>query len=161
VTFDCLLGEEDLSSLVYRNLQPDTEMPFFSRVFMESVRLQPGIMYSTPHVIKKRFTTIIGKKKLEMMPRSVFMLNLFEIHRDPDQWSEPDKFKPERFDPDLSEYHTTPRHKKRKPYSFSPFFVGTRMCTGRPFAEMTSKAIVNMFVVAFPDLEFVDEKFKN
>lgn len=56
-------------------------------------------------------------------------------------WIEPEKFIPERFDPN-SKYYLTPEGKKRNPLAFNPFTGGKRICLGKTFAEVVSKFIV-------------------
>ena len=49
----------------------------------------------------------------------------------PDQFPEPEVFRPERFDPEQGD--TIP------PYAYIPFAVGPRSCIGAPFATMEIK----------------------
>jgi steroid 17alpha-monooxygenase/17alpha-hydroxyprogesterone aldolase len=80
---------------------------------------------------------------------------MLRLHHNPDEWKEPDKFIPERFDPS-SPYYLTPHGKKRHPMSFGPFLGGKRICIGKTFAEMSSKMSIPMILSRF-QFEFVDK----
>ena len=58
---------------------------------------------------------------------SVF-LNLFQLHRDPEQFREPDQFNPDRFSSNSEE------NQNRHPFAFQPFASGPRNCIGQKFA---------------------------
>lgn len=83
---------------------------------------------------------------------------LFEsIHHDPDQWIEPEKFVPERFDNKNKEniWTQTPEGKPRNPLAFTPFMGGKRVCLGKTFAEVTVRFTVPL-LFHYLDFEFVD-----
>jgi cytochrome P450 len=84
-----------------------------------------------------------------------FIINMINIHHNPKEWIEPEKFIPERFDPE-SKYSLTPSGKKRHPMSFSPFLGGKRVCLGKTFADMVSRVIAPNILYNF-DFEFVDK----
>jgi cytochrome P450 len=67
--------------------------------------------------------------------------NFFAIHRDPDYWTEPDVFKPERFLMQPSE----PGVRK----AFYPFGLGPRVCIGQTFALLETKIMLAMFLQNF------------
>lgn len=78
------------------------------------------------------------------------------LHSNPEEWREPEKFVPERFDP-ASEWSLRPDGKKRNPYSFLPFNSGKRSCFGKTFAECAAR--INLFLlVSNFEFDFVDEK---
>ena len=76
------------------------------------------------------------------------------LHKDPDQWREPDKYIPDRFNPE-SPYYLTPSGKKRHPMSFIPFIAGRRICLGKSFAEIVVRVLTPTIVHLF-DFEFVN-----
>jgi len=79
---------------------------------------------------------------------------MMRLHRNKEEWIEPEKFIPERFDPQ-SKYYLTPTGKKRHPMSFGPFLGGKRICLGKTFAETISK-IIGPTILAHFDFEFKD-----
>lgn len=53
---------------------------------------------------------------------SHIMIHLYDTHRDPHFWTDPDKFDPDRFLPEQS--------LNRHPYAYVPFSAGSRNCIG-------------------------------
>lgn len=58
-------------------------------------------------------------------------INTLAIHKDPEYYSEPEVFNPDRFKPE--------EKAKRHPYSFLPFGEGPRFCIGMRLALMELK----------------------
>ena len=81
-----------------------------------------------------------------------FSISMYHLHNNPDEWIEPEKFIPERFDPS-SPYYFTPAGTKRNPFSFSPFLGGSRICIGKTFIEAVSKLTTPVLLLNF-DFEF-------
>ena len=79
---------------------------------------------------------------------------MHHLCNNPKEWIQPDRFLPERFDPD-SPYYKTPNGERRNPYSFTPFLGGSRICIGKTFIETVSKltipVLLNEFIFELPD----------
>ena len=74
-----------------------------------------------------------------------FAINIYGLHHNPDEWQEPERFIPERFDP-ASKYYLTPKGTRRHPMSFGPFIGGKRNCLGKTFAEYVIKTMIPIIV---------------
>jgi cytochrome P450 len=70
---------------------------------------------------------------------------MFNLHKNPAEWIDPDRYIPERFDPE-SKYALTPKGTKRHPMSFGPFLGGKRICLGKTFAENIGKCVLPIII---------------
>ncbi|XP_012064324.1 PREDICTED: cytochrome P450 4d2-like [Atta cephalotes] len=84
----------------------------------------------------------IKSSETHLVPSGTILhLNIYDIHRDPNFWPNPDVFDPDRF---LLE-----KIQKRHPYSYLPFSAGPRNCIGQRFAMMELKAIMATLIYNF------------
>lgn len=67
---------------------------------------------------------------------STVLISIYNIHRHPDFWENPEGFNPERFTPE--------RKRERNRYAFIPFGGGPRLCIGEHFALTEAALVVAM-----------------
>jgi cytochrome P450 len=98
-------------------------LPYARAVFEESLRLYPP----APAVQRKAAsaTTVCG---VPLADEAVVLVNIHNLHRHPDFWDEPERFKPERF---VGE-GAGPTHRT----AYMPFGAGPRACIGTYFASV-------------------------
>ena len=66
---------------------------------------------------------------------------MYGQHFTPQEWHDPLRFLPERFDPE-SEYFTNPKTgKARDSYAYIPFSIGVRSWPGQTLARLVQKSI--------------------
>jgi len=102
---------------------------YLDAVVKETLRLRPPIPVDGRHVAGQPYT--LGEWELE--PPQIVMFNTFMLHRRPEVYPEPERFRPERF-----------LEKPADPYTWIPFGGGKRHCIGRSFATMEIKIVLRM-----------------
>ncbi len=91
-------------------------------VLQESMRLYPPAWVVSRSAIEE---DVIGGYAIDK--RSLVAVCIYDTHRLPDVWPEPEKFDPGRF---------LNNHKGPAPFAYYPFGGGPRMCIGAGFAEI-------------------------
>ncbi|XP_026553699.1 cytochrome P450 4V2 [Pseudonaja textilis] len=105
------------------------KLRYLECVIKEALRLFPSVPIFAR--ILKEECYIRGYK----IPKGTNIMILpYALHRDPDNFPEPEKFRPERFFPENSA--------GRHPYSYIPFSAGPRNCIGQRFALVEEKIIL-------------------
>ncbi|XP_047435258.1 cytochrome P450 3A40 [Mugil cephalus] len=105
------------------------QMDYLDCVINESLRLYP--IAARVERVAKATVEING---IVIPKGTVVMVPTWPLHRDPDVWPEPEKFKPERF----SKTNKEPVD----PYTYMPFGAGPRNCIGMRFALVMMKLAV-------------------
>lgn len=98
-------------------------LPYTKQVLQEAMRLYPP----APLLLQLAHSdaTINGYHVPE---KTLVVVSIYNIHRHPDFWPEPNKFDPERFRPENSQT----RHR----LAYMPFGAGQHLCIGKHFALM-------------------------
>ncbi|XP_063043463.1 steroid 17-alpha-hydroxylase/17,20 lyase [Engraulis encrasicolus] len=105
-------------------LSDRTRMPVLDAVMSEVMRIRPVSPLLIPHVAMQ--DTSIGGHPVAKGTR--VLVNMWAIHHDPQQWEQPDTFRPDRFLDDSGQRVIPP--------SFLPFGAGPRVCVGESLARM-------------------------
>lgn len=106
-----------------------TQLPYLEMVVKESMRLFPPAW-----ILGRRG---VGDYELEgyHLPAGSFvMLSPWVMHHMAEYFVEPERFYPERFDPEIGEKHPN--------FSYFPFGAGSRMCIGSTFAMMEARLLL-------------------
>ena len=120
-------------------LQYDTvaDFEYLQKVIYETLRIEPALKIPTGSNMTQSCTL----NGIKVKPETVIFFNIWNIQRDPNQWREPAKFEPERFN-SQSEWYKTPDGKQRNPLAWLPFYGGKRICVGKTFAEVVLRYVV-------------------
>ncbi|KAJ9567963.1 hypothetical protein OSB04_003929 [Centaurea solstitialis] len=137
---DRQVEESDLKNLVYLDV-----------IIKETMRLYPPGPLSVPH--ESMEDCIVAGYNIPKGTR--LLVNLWKMHRDPNIWSDPLEFRPERF---------LARHKdidvKGKHFELLPFGSGRRICPGVSFAlhvlRFTLATLIQQFMLKRPSNEPID-----
>ncbi|XP_049765720.1 cytochrome P450 4C1-like [Schistocerca cancellata] len=105
-------------------------MKYLEMVIKETLRLYPSVP----------FIGRINSKESESggykLPEGVMLvLHVYESHRDPKHWPDPERFDPDNFLPE--------RVQGRHPFAYVPFSGGPRSCIGQKFALLEEKTVLS------------------
>lgn len=94
------------------------ELKYMDRCLKEALRLYPPIPFIS-RVLDEDLTT----SNNYVVPKGTIVgIQLYDLHRNPQEFPDPEKFDPDRFLPE--------NIKKRHPFSYLAFSAGPRNCIG-------------------------------
>ncbi|XP_032666228.1 cytochrome P450 4C1-like [Odontomachus brunneus] len=112
-------------------------LSYLERCLKETLRLYPSV-----HYIAREIAEDVKLCDSNIIPCGTYVhLNIYDVHRDPNFWPNPNVFDPDRFLPE--------KIQKRHPYSYLPFSAGPRNCIGQRFAMLEMKAMIATLVRNF------------
>ncbi|XP_047366100.1 cytochrome P450 4C1-like [Vespa velutina] len=141
-TLLCLATESEIQDKVYEELKDVFDnldgpismntifqLKYLDRVCKESLRLYAVIPEFSREIIEE---ITIGKY---VIPKNTTLaIHVHGLHHNPEIWPNPDKFDPDRFLTNETQY--------RNPYSYLPFSGGLRNCIGQKFANIQHKLVI-------------------
>uniref|UniRef100_A0A182PZ05 Uncharacterized protein n=1 Tax=Anopheles epiroticus TaxID=199890 RepID=A0A182PZ05_9DIPT len=105
------------------------ELKYMDMVLKESLRLYPPVPFISRNISED---TMFGDR---LVPKdTLFNVHIFDLHRDPAVFPDPDRFDPDRFLPE--------NVAERNPYAYVPFSAGPRNCIGQRFAILELKTVL-------------------
>lgn len=113
-------------------------LPLTRQILEESMRLYPPVGLLARTVLEE--DELCGR---QMRPNDIVFLPIWALHRHEQLWEQPDRFHPDRFNPESSA--------RLNKYQFLPFGAGPRVCVGADFAMMQAQIIL---ATVLQDFEF-------
>ncbi|KAL1116774.1 hypothetical protein AAG570_005246 [Ranatra chinensis] len=106
------------------------EMPYLEQCLDETLRIHPLVTFLV-RMCTKDYTIEGGPSSgLKIDVGTGILVPVLGLHMDPQYYPEPEEFRPERFDPNIT---------SRTPFTYLPFGDGPRMCIGMRFAILQMK----------------------
>ncbi len=99
------------------------QLAYTERVLAESMRLYPPAW-----AIGRRAKTSVQVGEWLIPEQSIVLMSPYAMHRNPAYWPEPERFDPDRFQPEAVA--------ARPKFAYFPFGGGARLCIGERFAWM-------------------------
>src|SRR6266487_72376 len=113
-----------------------TRLPYLEMVVKESMRLFPPAWIVGRHAVDD-----YELEGYHLPAGSFVFLSQWVIHHKVEYFVEPERFCPERFDPDQGEEHPS--------FAYFPFGAGPRMCIGSTFAMMEARLLLATILQRF------------
>uniref|UniRef100_UPI003B834D28 cytochrome P450 4C1-like n=1 Tax=Chironomus tepperi TaxID=113505 RepID=UPI003B834D28 len=112
------------------------KMNYMERALKESLRIYPPV----PYIARKLTEDMLHDGHL-FKKGTTMEIFIYDIHRDPEVFPDPEKFDPDRFLPENSE--------GRSNFAFIAFSAGMRNCIGQRFAMLELKVMLTKVIQNF------------
>ena len=109
----------DLNIQDFINFENQGDLDYYSNCHNESLRMVPPVYLSSSITMMKDCQLDF----LNVRKGDICHIHMGKLHNNPNEWQEPERFIPERFD-SRSHYFLTPVGKNRNTFSFVPFLGG-------------------------------------
>ncbi|KAI9142974.1 cytochrome P450 [Paraphysoderma sedebokerense] len=118
----------------------DKSMPYTFQLFQETMRVYPPVLYLARETGD---TAVELPSGVTVPPNVMVQVGPLVLHRNPEYWSDPDKFDPERWAEGGEAFTEKCKH------AFIPFSAGPRQCAGKLFFYKEAKTIVSHIFSSF------------
>jgi len=141
--------QDEIDRLSDSALTYDTQagMPYLNAVINETLRLLPVV----PSGSSRGTTTETGGQLVGshyIPPNTSVFVHFYSVHRDPRNFSCPDRFLPERWLSEEERIHMEPGF-IHNPSAFIPFSLGPASCVGKNFAYLEMRMVVCQIMHSF------------
>ncbi|MCV9388169.1 cytochrome P450 [Reichenbachiella ulvae] len=134
---------KDMDQLEAMDMMNFSNLQYLHRVVMESMRFYPPIW----NIVRQaKQPDEVGGVRIEVGKQ--LMINIYQLHHNSDYWSDPETFRPERFE------EGELKHK----FQYLPFGAGPRFCIGNNFAMFEIMILLTQFVKIFRFSPITPEK---
>ncbi|XP_010514626.1 PREDICTED: cytochrome P450 705A5-like [Camelina sativa] len=117
------------------------KLPYLQVVVKEGLRMHPP----SPLVVRT-FQESCEVKGFYMPEKTMLVINVYALMRDPESWEDPNEFKPERF---LPSSKSRQDEEKEQGLKYLPFGAGRRGCPGSNLAYLFVGLAVGVMVQCF------------
>ncbi|XP_060116486.1 cytochrome P450 3A21-like [Heteronotia binoei] len=120
--------------LVLPNKAPLTYESIMQMEYLDMTMNETLRLYANTFRLERECKKDVEINGIAIPKGTVVMVPPRVLHLDPEYWSEPKEFRPERFSKEMRD--------KIDPYVFMPFGAGPRICIGMRFAMLTMKTAI-------------------
>lgn len=120
------------------------DMKYLECCIKEGLRLYPSVP-----LIARKLVEDVQIEDYTIPAGTTAMIVVYQLHRDPAVFPNPDKFNPDNFLPENC--------RGRHPYAYIPFSAGPRNCIGQKFAVLEEKSVISAVLRKYR-IEAVDRR---